>query len=102
MRKFFVRSDRIPAYTLCENDEAASALQNIALLIGTKQGTVPMYREFGLPMEFLGQPEAIARTIAAREIDEAIERFEPRATVNDIQFESSISGRIILVLEVSI
>lgn len=38
---------------LNEQDTVSSVLQNIAILLSTRQGTVPLYREFGLPMRFL-------------------------------------------------
>ena len=85
-----------------QNDKVKSVLQNVALLLGTKQGTVPMYREFGLPMEFVDKPLEIAETLAFAEITEALERFEPRATLEDISFEKSEDGKMSLIVEVSI
>lgn len=53
---------------LMENDVARSVVQNIALLLNTKKGTVPMYREYGLPMEFIDKPLNAAETMAFAEI----------------------------------
>lgn len=85
-----------------QNDEVKSVLQNVALLLSTKQGTVPMYREFGLPMEFIDKPLEVAETLAFAEITEALERFEPRAVLEDISFEKTESGKMSLIVEVSI
>lgn len=102
MKKYTIRSDTLPDYTLCENDTAASVLQNIALLVATKQGTVPGYREFGLPMRFIGMPERIASTVAAQEVVDAVEQFEPRATLNEVQTQYADGGKMVLILEVAI
>ena len=50
--------------SLQEDSELISVLQNIALLLNTKRGTVPMHREFGLPMEFVDKPIDAAEAIA--------------------------------------
>lgn len=99
---YTIRSDMPPDYTLCENSTAASVLQNIALLVATKQGTIPCYREFGLPMRFIGLPEKIASTVAAQEVIDAVERFEPRAKLNAVNTEYVDGGKMIIILEVSI
>lgn len=85
-----------------ENAYAASVLQNISLLLNTKRGTVPMYRDFGLPMEFIDKPIDVAETIAYAEISEALEEFEPRAELLDVAFEKTSDGRMSVVAEVSI
>ena len=36
-----------------ETDETASILQGLRVLLATRRGSVPFYREFGLTMEFL-------------------------------------------------
>lgn len=91
-------------YTLSfeQSDEVKSVEQNIALLLNTKRGTVPMHREFGLAMEFVDKPIDVAETIAFSEISEAIERFEPRATLVDVTFEKTTDGKMAMVVEVSI
>lgn len=99
---YTIRSDMPPDYTLCENSTAASVLQNIALLVATKQGTIPCYREFGLPMRFIGLPEKLASTVAAQEVIDAVERFEPRAKLNAVNTEYGDGGKMIIILEVSI
>ncbi len=43
-----VSADKASALRLNERG-AAAVLQNIAVLLATKQGTVSFYREFGLP-----------------------------------------------------
>ena len=71
----------LSAIRLNEPDPIASVLQNISVILRTQQGTVPMYREFGLPMKFLDKPIPVAKPMLYIEAKEAIELYEPRATV---------------------
>lgn len=90
--------------SLNEQDTVSSVLQNIAILLSTRQGTVPLYRDFGLPMKFLDKPANIARPIIVAEVKEAIEKFEPRATFVRVLFDEDAStpGKIIPTVEVEI
>lgn len=82
---------------LSENNEIDSVLQNIAVLLNTRKGTVPMYREFGLPMNFIDKPIDVAETIAYSEITDALEQFEPRAELVGLTFTKSAGGLGIMV-----
>ena len=99
-----VKATDLRHITLNETDTVASVLQNIAIILLTRQGTVPMYREFGLPMKFVDKPMQVARSMMIIEITEAVEEYEPRATVIDITFEidPDVPGRYIPVVEVEI
>ncbi len=85
-----------------QEDKVLSVLQNIALLLNTKKGTISMYREFGLDMNFIDKPVDVAETIAFSEITDAVEEFEPRAAVVDVTFEKTTEGRMAIVVEVEI
>lgn len=102
--RYKVNADKNAAsYVFNETDTVKSVLQNLSLLYATKQGTVPQYREFGLPMKFIDKPMPVAQTIAAAEIIEATEKFEPRAVITDITFElDNVSGRMFPIVEVEI
>ena len=84
-----------------EENERKSIMQNIAMLCSTRKSTVPQHRDFGLPMEFIDKPADIAENIAAAEISEGIENFEPRAALKSVSFKSSSEGKIIIQLEVT-
>lgn len=98
--KYIIRSDEPISFTLCENDPAKSILQNVLLIVSTRKGTVPMYREFGIAQNFVDRPQAVAQTLAAAEIREAVAEFEPRAKLTDIRFEHDPSGKTAIILEV--
>ena len=99
-----VSAERQGALALNEQDAIASVLQNIALILRTRQGSIPHYREFGLPMEFIDKPLPIAKPMAYLEIKEAVERWEPRATVIDVTFaeDAGVPGKLIPTVEVEI
>ena len=85
-----------------QSDTNKSILQDIALLLRTKRGTVPLARDFGLEMKFLDKPIDIAETIAYTEVTEAVEEYEPRASVTDVFFSAGVNGTMILNVEVEI
>ncbi len=85
-----------------ENDKVRSVIQNIALLLNTKKGTIPMYRDFGLPMKFVDKPINVAETMATLEITEALRDFEPRAKLKNLEITKSASGKAVIVVEVTI
>ena len=89
---------------LNEEDTVSSILQNIALILATPKGTVPMYRDFGLDREFLDMPMPDAEVRMIAPIREAVEQWEPRAAVKDVWFtrESGGSGRLIPHVEIEI
>ena len=90
--------------TLNQSDVVASVLQNIAIILSTRQQSVPLYRGFGLPMRFIDKPIPVARPMMIAEIQEAIMEFEPRATLLGVTFEidESAPGKLIPTVEVEI
>ena len=69
----------------------SSVLQNIAVILSTPKGSVPLYRDFGLSTTFLDRPVPIAKMAMIAEVREAIERWEPRARYVGIQFSESVT-----------
>lgn len=92
------------ALTLNETDTVASVLQNVAIILATRRGTCPLYRDFGISMDFLDRPMPVAKTLAYAEIKEAIEAYEPRASVIGVTFEEQADtpGLLIPIVEVNI
>ena len=84
--------------SLQQDSKVFSVLQNIALLLNTKRGTVPMYRDFG----FVDKPIDVAENMAYVEISDALEEFEPRAKLEDVYFEKTANGKMSITVEVSI
>lgn len=98
-----ISTDNPVPLSVCENDEVRSILEDIALICSTKKGTVPGYREFGIPMNFIGRPMNAAETIAVQEITEAIAEFEVRAVLKSVDFEGVTEfGKYKITVEVEI
>lgn len=84
-----------------ETDTVSSILRNIALILSTPKGTIPMYRDFGVEQDFLDMPIPIAEMRMIAPIREAVEQWEPRARVKDITFARE-QGRLVPHVEVEI
>lgn len=63
-------------------------------LYQTAEGMCPLDREFGLNTDFVGMPMDVAKSQFAVEIIEKTDRYEPRATVKDINFSFSEDGQL--------
>ena len=88
--------------SLNETDYVKSVLQNVSIILRTRQGTVPLYREFGLPMRFVDKPMNIATPMALIEAREAIRQFEPRAELLNVRVKPDTNGTLTLEVEVEI
>lgn len=64
-------------------------LRNVAIILATAKGSVPLYRDFGLSQEYLDKPLPVAKAMLVSSVKEAVEDFEPRASVKDIRFTGS-------------
>lgn len=90
--------------TLNESDTVRSVLQNIKIILATKQLTVPLCREFGLKMHFVDKPMPVAKALMIADIKDAIARWEPRADLVSVDFQTDAStpGMLIPYVEVEI
>lgn len=104
MNSYKVSADDGAALELGAADTVKSVMQAIKLILTTPKGTVPLYRDFGVNMDFLDLPGPGAEQRARAEIREAIEQWEPRATVKSITFSraGAASGKLIPTVEVEI
>ena len=87
-----------------ETDTVNSVLHNIAVILATPRGTVPLYRDFGLDMTFLDKPVPVAKVLMVAPVREAVERWEPPARVLNVSFQTDPSqpGTLIPTVEVEI
>lgn len=87
-----------------ETDETASILQGLRVLLMTRKGSVPMYRNFGVTMEYLDKPIPIAQALIAAELTEAIARYEPRAALKGVtlQPDEQVPGHVLVEVEVEL
>lgn len=76
---------------LAERDEIIRCIQNLAL---TPAGTVPLDRDFGLNIDFMGMPIETAKNLLAIELITKIDRYEPRASVKEVDMTGTMDGQI--------
>lgn len=70
-------------------NEVAEILQNVRTILKTRLGSVPLDRDFGLTWEHIDKPLQVAQSLMRTEIIDSIERYEPRAKVVSIEFQSN-------------
>lgn len=89
---------------LNEEDEIKEVLRNVAVILATPKGSVPMYRSFGLDMSFLDKPMNVAKNMAVIPVREAIEEWEPRAVYKDMTlfFDPSNPGKLAFTVQIEI
>lgn len=100
---YTVRAYALEEINLAPETVLEDILQNVATIISTRKGTVPLDRNFGLSQDFLDRPMLVAEPLVTAEITEAISEYEPRAAVVSVEFEAGDSpGVLIPVVEVEI
>lgn len=77
-------------------------LQNIAMILTTPKYSVPLARDLGLSSQHIDMPMPAAQALIISEIIDAIEEYEPRATVEEVRFRQSREAVLIPVVEVNI
>lgn len=78
-------------------------LQNISMILQTIKNTAPLYRDFGLSGGFIDKPISVAEPLIVSEVYEAVEKYEPRAKIASVSFESDeYTGKLNPCLEVEI
>ena len=78
---------------LAPKNEREEIYQNIATILKTIQGTVPLDRDFGVDGSYIDLPMPMAKGQWQAEIIDAIERDEPRVRVLNVDFkENSIDA----------
>lgn len=87
---------------LNQKDRTKAILQNVSIILRTCQQSVPLFREFGLPMRFQDAPMNAAIPTLIVEVREAIQEFEPRAEVLSVSFSQDSTGILIPEVEVNI
>ena len=101
---YTVSATDLKSISFNELKEVNAVLQNIAIILSTPMGSVPLYRDFGLDQSFLDKPAPVAKVLMVAPVREAIERWEPRATVQNVFFSEDPAqpGVLIPTVEVEI
>lgn len=93
----------IAKINLAPETEEEEVVQNVAMILATPKFSVPLDRGLGLSQRFVDKPLPAAQTMAIAEIIEAVQTYEPRATVENVYFkQGETPGKMIPYVEVSI
>lgn len=81
-------------------DEAVEIAQNVAALVATPQGRVPLERGMGMPMKYLDMPPRIAMRQLEAEVNAVLDDYEPRAEFQTVWNEETDDGTMAPRVEV--
>ena len=84
---------------------AQEVVQNVRMIITTPKGTVPLDRDFGVDATVVDRPMPVAQAILARDIVDAVKKYEPRARVTKVEFEDrggAIDGVLTPIVRIEI
>lgn len=74
--------------------ERQEILQNVRNILTTPVGTCPLYRDFGLDISIIDSPTNVAQNLMAVEVMTAVERWEPRVRVTDVNITANAQGQL--------
>ena len=79
-------------YTFADNAMARLDRQ-LALLLSTREGSMPLDREFGIKMDFLDRPPEVAKSLYTAEVTKKVAMFIPSVRVREVQWTRGEDGK---------
>lgn len=76
----------------CPQTVAEEVVQNVRTILLTAIGTVPFDRAFGTDWGMLDQPLPVAMQLSRAAFYEAVQRLEPRAVVESLEWDPDAAG----------
>ena len=80
---------------IAPKNDVNEILQNVRTILATTKGTIPLDREFGIDGSVIEMPTMQAQAYLTNEIFQAIRRYEPRVSIDNITFDGEITGKLI-------
>ena len=81
-------------------------MQNVRTILSTRKGSVPLDRDFGIDFTWIDQPISVARMRCQMAIIDAIEKYEPRAEIEQIEWsektEDAMDGKTMPKVSISV
>lgn len=77
-----------------EYDKLAELDRQLALLLSTPAGTMPLDREFGIQMNFADKPSEVVKSLYAAEVTKKVAQFIPWVRVYEVTWEYGEQGHI--------
>ena len=81
-------------YTFSD-DRMAELDRQLALLLSTVEGTMPLERELGLNTDFVDKPPQVAKSLYTAEVTKKVAKFVPWVRVREITWSQSKTGELI-------
>lgn len=84
---YIVTNDDLTDLVLNQMDEVEQILQNVAVILNTWKGSVPLHRDFGLDPVLLHKPINVVEDQIIADVIDTIEKYEPRAEVQEVSMD---------------
>lgn len=75
-------------------DWLAELDRQMSLLLSTREGTMPLDREFGINMDFLDRPPEIAKSLYTAEVTKKVAAFIPTVRVREVTWRRAEGGQL--------
>ena len=75
------------------SDKLAELDRKLALLYSTREGTMPLDREFGINMDFVDMPPEVAKSLYTAEITKKTAQFIPEVRVQSVEWTHGGEGQ---------
>ena len=100
---FFITPDGNPIYNFAPATLIEEITQNVATILLTPKGSVPLDRAFGTSWMFVDRNTPAAESRIVSDVLDALEKYEPRIKIKEITFETNeMTGQIVPRLEVDL
>jgi uncharacterized protein len=73
---------------------AEEVVQNVATIIATETGTVPLARALGTPQDVIDQPQSVAGSRLQAAVIRAVRTYEPRVAIKSVTLSADDDGRL--------
>lgn len=80
-------------YTFSDNWRADLDRQ-LALLLSTPEGSMPLDREFGVNMDYVDMTPELAKTLYTAEVTKKIPQFIPAVRVQEVTWQRGETGKL--------
>ncbi len=77
-----------------QDDNMEKLDRQLALLLSTPEGTMPLDREFGIKMNFVDKPPEVVKSLYTAEVTKKIPRFIPWVRVYAVNWRIGKQGHI--------
>lgn len=73
---------------------ARSLDRQLALLLSTREGSIPLDREFGLDLNFVDRPTAAVKALYTAEVTKKVAKFIPAVRVLEVVWTGTAEGHL--------